>query len=91
MRKLQFSIRLKVRIEKAWKTMLEDASYREWTEVFTPGSHYIGEWSPGSKIQFLAPGKDSEMPSGLVSRIKECRPYEYVSIEQLAHSRQFST
>jgi uncharacterized protein YndB with AHSA1/START domain len=82
MHKLHFSIDINAPKEKVWKTMLDDATYRVWTEAFTPGSHYVGEWSKGSKILFLAPGKTGEM-SGMVSRIKENRRHEYLSIEHL--------
>jgi uncharacterized protein YndB with AHSA1/START domain len=82
MRTLHFSIVIDAPKEKVWKTMLSDDSYREWTKVFMPGSHYVGDWSEGSKILFLAPGETGEM-SGMVSRIKENRPYEYISIEHL--------
>lgn len=47
-----------------------------------PGSHYVGDWNKGSKILFLAPGESGKM-GGMVGRIKENRPYEYVSIEHL--------
>jgi hypothetical protein len=43
--------------EKVWKTMLGEDTYRIWTEVFMPGSHYVGDWSKGSKILFLAPAE----------------------------------
>lgn len=62
--------------------MLDDATYRVWTEAFGPGSHYVGDWKKESKILFLAPGKSGEM-SGMVSRIKENRQFEYLSIEHL--------
>lgn len=61
--------------------MLDDDTYRKWTEAFGPGSHYKGNWNKGSKILFLAPGEKGEM--GMVSRIKEIRKYEYVSIEHI--------
>ncbi|MEX0720042.1 MAG: SRPBCC domain-containing protein [Balneolaceae bacterium] len=82
MDKLNFSITIDAENEKVWNTMLDENSYRAWTEVFSPGSHYSGDWSEGSKILFLAPGETGKM-SGMVSRIKENRPYEYLSIEHL--------
>ena len=45
-----------------------------------PGSYYIGDWSEGSKILFLAPDEKGKT-GGMVSKIKENRPYEYISIE----------
>jgi uncharacterized protein YndB with AHSA1/START domain len=82
MDRLNFSIVIDAPKEKVWNTMFEDETYRIWTEAFCHGSHYLGDWSEGSKILFLAPDESGEM-SGMVSRIKENRPYEYVSIEHI--------
>ena len=80
MNRLNFSISIRAPKEKVWSTMLNRNSYQEWTAVFAPGSHYIGNWERGSKILFLAPGKSGKM-DGMVSRIKENRKYEFISIE----------
>jgi len=82
MDKLHFSIAIDAPKKKVWNTMLDDNTYRIWTEPFMAGSHYVGDWSKGSKILFLAPGENGKM-SGMVSRIKENRPFEYISIEHL--------
>lgn len=82
MQKVYFSIIINAPKEKVWDTMLEDKTYRIWTEAFMPGSHYVGDWSNGSKILFLAPDKEGKM-GGMVSRIKENRKYDFVSIEHL--------
>lgn len=82
MEKLNFSIDIKAPKEKVWNTMLEDKTYRAWTEVFSPGSHYIGDWNKGSKILFLGPGQNGEM-GGMVSRIKENILHEFISIEHV--------
>jgi L-rhamnose mutarotase len=81
MDKLHFKIEISAPKEKVWKTMLEDETYRKWTEAFGPGSYYKGNWNKGSKILFLAPGEKGEM--GMVSRIKENKKYEFISIEHL--------
>ena len=81
MQRQHFSIVIKAPKEKVWNTMLEDVTFRKWTEPFAPGSYYKGDWNEGSKILFLAPGEKGEM--GMVSRIKENKLYEYVSIEHL--------
>ena len=81
--KLQFSIDINAPKKKVWDTMLQDKTYREWTSVFSPkGSWFEGDWSKGSAIKFLGPG-DNGTVSGMVSRINENRPYEYISIEHL--------
>lgn len=83
MHKLKFSIVINAPKAKVWNAMLDDATYRVWTEPFMPGSHFVGDWSKGSKILFLGPNKETGKMSGMVSRIKENRPYEYISIEHL--------
>lgn len=82
METLHFSTTINAAKEKVWNTMLGKDSYPEWTDVFMPGSHYVGDWDEGSKILFLAPGENGKM-GGMVSRIKENRLYEHISIEHI--------
>lgn len=82
MERLHFSITINAPKETVWNTMLDKKSYREWTSIFMPGSFYEGSWDKGSKILFLAPDETGKT-SGMVSRVKESRKYEYVSIEHL--------
>lgn len=82
MEKIHFSINIHAPKEKVWDVMLDEESYKKWTDVFMAGSYYEGDWSEGSKILFLAPDESGKM-GGMVSRIKENRKYEYVSIEHL--------
>lgn len=82
MKTLHFSIQINAPKEKVWNSMLGPDTYRKWTEVFMKGSHYEGDWNEGSKIRFLAPDENGRM-QGMVSRIKESRQYEFVSIEHL--------
>ncbi|MBP9580820.1 MAG: SRPBCC domain-containing protein [Ignavibacterium sp.] len=82
MEKLKFSTIINASTEKVWDTMLEDKTYRIWTEEFAPGSHYIGNWNQGSKIFFLGPSNDGKL-AGMVSRIKENKLHKYISIEHL--------
>ena len=82
MQKLKQSIIINAPRQKVWDTMLSDATYRDWTSAFSPGSYYKGEWKTGSKMLFIGPAENGgEM--GMVSRIAEARPYEFVSIEHL--------
>ena len=83
MQKLHFSIFINAPKEKVWNTMLEDKTYREWTKAFNSGSYYKGDWSKGSKILFLGPNTKSPGEGGMVSRIAENIPYEFLSIEHL--------
>ena len=82
MQKLNFSIVIDATKEKVWHTMLDDSTYRLWTEPFSPGSYYSGNWEKGSKILFIGPDEKGSV-SGMVSRIKENIPDEYISIEHI--------
>ena len=83
MQKLHFSITINAPKEKVWHTMLDDEPYREWTAAFNPGSYYKGDWNKGSKILFLGPDPKTGEEGGMVSRIAENKPYEFISIEHL--------
>jgi len=84
LKKLQYEIRINAPVEKVWDTMLTDATYRDWTTAFNPGSYFKGDWSEGSKIYFIGPdpeGSTEEM--GMVSKINENTKYKQVTIEHL--------
>lgn len=87
MNTLKFSIFINAPKEKVWNTMLEDATYREWTKPFDETSYYQGEWSEGSKILFLSTDKSTDAEKNIVrgmsSRIAKNIPFEYISIQHL--------
>ena len=78
MHKLTFSTTINAPKEKVWRTMLEDATYRQWTSAFHEGSHAVTDWKEGSKALFLTPEGD-----GMVSRIVTHRPNEFLSIKHV--------
>lgn len=78
LQKLKFSQKISAPKEKVWKVLLEDKTYREWTSVFSEGSHYKGNWNEGSRIFFLSPEGE-----GMASRIKKHIPNEIITIEHL--------
>ena len=73
---MQHRIKINAPKERVYKAMLEDATYRKWTAPFIEGSYFVGDWSKGSSIQFLGPDG-----TGMISRIEENRPNDFVSIE----------
>lgn len=81
--KLHYSIKINAPKEKVWHAMLDDEPYREWTEAFNKDSHYEGSWEKGSKIVFLGPDPETGEEGGMISRIAENKPYEFISIEHL--------
>src|SRR5688572_11429202 len=83
MEKIRQSIFINAPRERVWQVMLAPDTYRQWTSAFNPGSYYKGDWSQGSKILFLGPNPDGSGEGGMVSRIAENRPHEFLSIEHL--------
>jgi uncharacterized protein YndB with AHSA1/START domain len=83
MQKIHLTTFINAPREKVWDVMLGDATYREWTAAFNPGSYYKGEWVTGAKILFLGPNPETGGEGGMVSRIAEARRPSAVSIEHL--------
>lgn len=85
MQNINFSILINAPKEKVWDTMLQDATYREWTKPFNPaGSYFKGDWSKGSKILFIGVDeKTGKEDGGMFAEIAENRPHEFVSIKHL--------
>lgn len=83
MKKLHYSIRINAPKKNVWHVMLDDATYRQWTEAFSKGGYYKGNWNKGSKILFIGPDPNTGKEGGMVSRIAENIPYEFISIEHL--------
>jgi len=83
MKKLQFDINISASVSKVYDMMLgisDKSTYEAWTAVFNPTSSYEGEWKNGSKILFIGLDENGEK-GGMVSRIADCTPLEYVSIQ----------
>lgn len=78
MEKQDFKILIDASRERVWDVLWDDASYREWTAIFSEGSRAETDWKKGSKVLFLS-GKDE----GMVSTIAENIPPEFMSIKHL--------
>ncbi len=64
--------------EKVWETLWGEETYPQWTRPFSEGSRAVTDWRKGSRVLFLdAKGE------GMVSRIEENIPNEFMSIEHL--------
>lgn len=82
MNKMHFDVEIQAPVSLVYQTMLDDVTYREWTIPFNPTSHFQGSWEKGAKIIFIGVDEKGER-DGMVSRIKENIPNEFVSIEHL--------
>ena len=78
MEKLNFKTVINASPEIVWKVLWTDDTYRKWTSAFSEGSYAETDWKKGSKVLFL----DGE-GRGMVSRIADNKPNEYMSIEHL--------
>lgn len=78
MEKLHFDVVINAAPEKVWKVLWADDTYRKWTSAFAEGSYAETDWKQGSKVLFLD-GKGM----GMVSKIAESRPNEFMSFEHL--------
>jgi len=72
------SILIQASAETVWNVLLDDATYRQWTAVFHPGSYAESDWKEGSKVLFKTPEGD-----GMVSKVAVSRPYEEISFQHL--------
>lgn len=82
MKKLNYSIEIKAKAEKVFRIMLSKPTYEKWTAAFNPTSTFEGGWNKGDKIYFIGTGEDGKK-GGMVSRIAENTPNQFISIEHL--------
>lgn len=79
MKKLNYTVNINAPVRTVWTTMLDDATYREWTSEFNAGSYFEGDWSQGSEIRFLGPDEKGSL-GGMIAMVEESRPNEYMSL-----------
>lgn len=79
---MTFEIEIPATVDKVYTTMIDPEHYKTWTKVFNETSHFKGSWAKGSDMHFI--GQDAEgNVGGMVSRIKENRMNQFISIEHL--------
>lgn len=80
--KLHFEIRIEADVAQVYHCMIAPVSYAAWTAEFNPSSRFEGSWEKGAKIIFIGEDENGNT-GGMVSRIKENIPNEFISIEHL--------
>ncbi|TKC05584.1 SRPBCC domain-containing protein [Pedobacter polaris] len=75
---MEFNIEINAPREKVWDVLFGEETYPLWTSAFGEGSRVETDWQKGSKALFLGSGN-----SGMVSKIADNVPNEYMSIEHL--------
>jgi uncharacterized protein YndB with AHSA1/START domain len=82
METLQFTIQINAHPEVVFNTIIDPVHFQQWTSAFSPTSHFKGTWEKGTIIHFLAEDDNGDT-SGMISRIKEIKPNEFISIEHI--------
>jgi uncharacterized protein YndB with AHSA1/START domain len=75
---MDFNIEINAPREKVWDVLLGENTYPIWTSAFSEGSNVKTDWQKGSKALFIDASN-----RGMVSRIVDNVPNEYLSIEHL--------
>lgn len=79
MNKFTFTIEIPATKETIWKALWDDRLYREWTSIFTEGSHMVVEnWEAGSTVLFLGPDKN-----GMYSEIETHIPNKTITFKHI--------
>lgn len=78
----QYTIEIEAPREAVWRTMLDDATYREWTRAFCASeTYYEGDWSQGSEMRFIGPDPETGELAGMFAVVREHRRPEFLSLE----------
>ena len=83
MKRLKYEINIQRPIDIVYDYLLgltNKTTYQKWTTIFSPTSTYEGNWDKGSKMLFVSLDDKGEK-AGMVSRILENNPNEFVSIQ----------
>ncbi|WP_320055331.1 SRPBCC family protein [Algoriphagus halophytocola] len=80
--RLNFQIEIDNTPEEVYRLMLERPSYEEWTDEFSPGSTYIGNWDEGSTLHFVSQGEEGNQ-NGMISKVIKHLPAKHLEIEHV--------
>ncbi|HEX8531206.1 MAG TPA: SRPBCC domain-containing protein, partial [Cytophagales bacterium] len=64
--------------ETVWDILWNQATYPEWTAVFSPGSRAVTTWQQGSKVLFVDGSN-----AGMVATVVENQPPAFMSFKHL--------
>ncbi|MDQ7948284.1 MAG: SRPBCC domain-containing protein [Pedobacter sp.] len=77
---MEFNIEIKAPRKEVWEVLFGKETYPIWTKAFSEGSRVETDWKKGSKALFL-----DGQNRGMVSKIAENVPNEFMSIEHLGY------
>lgn len=68
--------------ELLWELVVDPDHYRFWTNTFSEGSDFNGDWTKGSNIRFVVEDENG-IESGMLSEIVESQWPEFISIRHV--------
>lgn len=68
--------------ELLWELVVDPDHYRFWTEAFSKGSGFVGDWTKGSNIRFVTEDENG-IENGMLSEIAESQWPEVISIRHV--------
>ncbi len=84
MKIVQFSIEINASKEEVWKTLWEDATFRDWASIIDEGTYIKGVMKEGNEIQFIS----SVNGYGVTSLVEILRPNEFVLFRHSADTKE---
>lgn len=75
---MEFNIEINASREKVWDVLFGEKTYPIWAAIFSEGSSVKTDWKKGSRALFV-----DTQNRGMVSRIADNVPNEFMSIEHL--------
>ncbi len=86
MKTLHFNIHIEASAQTVWSTLWNDASYRQWSDVFAEGSHIKGELAEGKRIRFLDGNGNGVY--GLVCKVIPNQLMSFINLGELFEERE---
>jgi hypothetical protein len=84
MKTLEFTIEINASKEKIWKSLWEDATYRDWVSVFCEGTYAKSNWNEGDSVHFLT--QDGQ---GMNSIIEKKIDNQYMAFKHISEMKNF--
>lgn len=84
MKTIQFSIDIHAARERVWKTLWEDATFRDWANIIDEGMYIKGELREGEEIQFMS----AVNGYGVTSLVEIFRPDELAAFRHRADTQE---
>lgn len=83
MKQLHFSIQIQAPKETVWKTLWQDATFREWAGIIDPGTYMRGELRQGNEVEFIS----AENGYGVTSLVEKVLPEEALVLRHRADTQ----